>query len=137
MGKNYRDIYEQTLNIKLRPGVSSIHHISWNHYDCNIKNLVAITQDLHDRLNMTVEKFPKLLKILLRCQVYWLIKNKNLIELRNHIDVYLELNSYIQLRNVIKKYGIQRAIEKFGIEMIEKIYDLKASIEKKERNECA
>jgi len=137
MGKNYRDIYEQHYGVYLRCGVSSIHHIDWSRGNSHPKNLVAITQDLHDRLNMTVEKFPKLLKLLLRCQVYWLIKNKNLVELRNHIDVYLELNSYIQLRNVIKKYGIQIAIEKFGIEMIEKIYDLKASIEKKERNECA
>jgi len=122
MGKNYRDIYESFYNVKLRSGISSIHHIDFSKGNSQARNLVAITQELHDKLNITVDKFPKLLKILARCSVYWLIKNKNLVELKEYTEVYLELNKYIQLRNVIKKNGIQVAIEKFGKELLEEIY---------------
>ncbi|MGD9679028.1 MAG: hypothetical protein AB7V16_11860 [Vulcanibacillus sp.] len=133
MGKNYRDIYESYYNVKLRPGISSIHHLDFCNSNSHPKNLVAISQELHDKLNITVSKFPKLLKILLRCQIYWLVKNKNLIELESHIKVYLQLNKFIQIRNVIKKYGINHAIEVFNKNELEEIYVL----ENKERIECA
>ncbi len=132
MAKNYRDIYEDFYGVRLRCGVSSIHHVDFSHSNSQPKNLVAITQDLHNQLNITVEKFPKLLRILLRCQVYWLIKNKNLLELEEHIQVYLTLNKFIQLRNTIKKYGIDRTVELYGYDLVNEIYDLERMKKEKE-----
>lgn len=121
MAKNYRDKYQSELKIVLRSGVASLHHINWNHKDDNIKNLVAVPQELHDSLNLTFGKFPKLLKSLLRVKCYWLIKSKTLKEMESHIHNYQKLLEYINLRNVIQKHGISRAIETFGKKFIEEI----------------
>jgi len=125
MAKNYRDIYEQELNIKLQPGIASIHHIDWNHNNSNIKNLVAIPQSLHDDLNIVISKFPTVLKRVLRSKCYWNIKLKTLKELSSYVTVYEKLHEYISLKNVIKKYGLDTALNIFDKNLIEEIIVLK------------
>lgn len=121
MSKDYRAIYEKELKITLKPGIASIHHLDQNHSNHCFTNLVAIPGYLHESLNITFAKFSKTAQIVLKAKCYWLVRTKVLQELQNHIKNYMVLRQYIDLRNVIKKQGIDRAIEIFGKEFIEEI----------------
>jgi hypothetical protein len=127
MSKDYRAIYEKKLGIKLQPGVSSIHHISLDHSNNTISNLVCIPTNFHEALNITLAKFKKTATSVLRAKCYWLIKTKTLKELDTHLQNYMRLNTYIDLKNVILKHGIDRAIELFGKEFVESIIIIKGN----------
>jgi|GEM_PF-5172062 len=125
MSKDYRAIYEEELGIKLRAGIASIHHLDWNHSNHSFNNLVAIPQKLHDDLNLTFTKMKKTMTSIMNAKCYWLIKSKTLREMENHIHNYRVLREYIELRNVIKKQGLQKAIESFGKDFIQEIIEIK------------
>lgn len=125
MAKDYRYIYEKTLGIKLQPGIASIHHLDQNHSNHCFTNLVAIPQLLHNDLNLTFAKIKKTANSILKAKCYWLIRTKTLREMSYHIDNYLQLRMYIDLRNVLQKQGLKRAIEIFGKEFVEEIIIVK------------
>lgn len=121
MAKDYRKIYESTLGIKLQPGIASIHHLDFNHQNSNVSNLVAIPQQLHDDLNITFCKIKKTSQQILKSKCYWLIRTKTLREMQCHMINYMKLRQYIDLKNVIQKHGLKRAIEIFGEDFIKEI----------------
>lgn len=121
MSKDYREIYEKELGVKLQSSVASIHHLDFNHANHNLKNLVALPQELHDSLNITFSKIRKTSQLIIKAKCYWLIKSKTLREMENHIHNYMELKKYIDLKNVIQKQGLSRAIEIFGRDFVERI----------------
>lgn len=130
MSKNYRDIYEGYYGVRLKCGISSIHHLNWIHGDSNPENLVAITQHLHNKINIYVEEFPRLIKLFSKCCIYnkLIIKQKNLLKLKEYIDIVIQLNQYVKIRNVIKIQGVQEAVNIFGKDVIEEIYDIERTI---------
>jgi hypothetical protein len=124
MAKNYRTIYESYYKVKLRTGTASIHHLDWNHNNSGPCNLVAIPQELHDKINIYAFKFPQTLKNILKyCGNYvWNIKKKNLVILNNYVTAYLELQLYIDIRNDTKQYGLPYVYNKYDKDTLEKIY---------------
>lgn len=109
--KEYRNLYQLKLGIELILG-SSIHHINWNSNNCKYYNLVAIPQDLHDRINLMFTKFPKLCKKLCR-RLPFVMSKKIVIEFQEYINVYKELNYWILVRDTIKNEGYEEASKKF------------------------
>mgnify|MGYP003524807863 CR=1 FL=1 len=122
MGFDYREYYCKELKVSLKRDIASIHHIDSNGKNKDIKNLVAIPQDLHNRINITFSKFPITLKNIIKIGNYFLVKERHLNELEKHLQNYRDLLKYIEIKKTIQRVGIEKAKDWYK-EEIELIYD--------------
>jgi hypothetical protein len=90
-----------------------VHHLNFCSTDCRYINLVAINQCLHDKLNLMFTKFPKLCRRLSR-RLPFTMNKKLLLELQSYLDIYKEINFWINVRDTIKNEGIVKAEELYG-----------------------
>lgn len=123
MGRDYRKEYAKNLGVYLTRG-SSIHHIDSDRKNCKIINLVAIPEELHQRLNITFSNFPKVLKNIMKVGNYLRPRIKHLNDLKKCIADYEELQTWIDIRNIILKSGIKYVIEIYGQEKISQVYKI-------------
>ena len=124
MGQDYREKYEKALKVELQKGISSIHHLSWNHSDNNIKNLVAIPTTLHESFNLAHDKLPPLMQSFLKSKRCYSIREKLISDLIVQLSFYKEMLIYIDIKNIIMKQGIVVALEKYGRDVIECVYKI-------------
>lgn len=108
MAKNHRLIYEEVLKVKLSSR-SSIHHIDGRHINNNFNNMVAIPYELHERYNITVNKFPKSVQHLLHYGKFNLLKNKMITEFESYLKNYKDILLFIEIRDYIKCHGLEEA----------------------------
>jgi hypothetical protein len=111
MAKNYRELYEKDLGIKLAKGTASIHHMYGRKEGLlnSVKSLVALPGNLHQDYNDVISKFPRLMKNIIRKGNYNVIKEKNLRELRKCLDIYSAMNTWYAIKMYIKAYGLEAA----------------------------
>jgi CTP-dependent riboflavin kinase len=122
MGYDYREYYCKELKVSLKREIASIHHIDSNNKNRNIKNLVAIPQGLHDRINITFNKFPVILKNIMKTGNYFLVKEKYIKELEKYLQDYKDLLRFIAIKKTIQCVGLEKAREWYK-ESIDLIYD--------------
>ena len=107
MARDYRQIYEKILQVKLKnDGATSIHHQDWNHRNSKIENMVAIPSRLHEEYNIVFRSFPKLIRKLQKDH-YIVLYDKVITGLIQCLSVYRELNYWIQVKKDIMHYGIE------------------------------
>lgn len=122
MAKDYRVIYCTALRVSLKRNISSIHHIDQNRKNCSVKNLVAIPEELHRKINCSFERFPKIIKNIIKTRNYGIPRKSHLEELEKHIQNYKELLKYIEIRDMIKENGLAYTKERY-YEEVEEIYE--------------
>lgn len=111
--RDYRKFYEQKLKVKLQRG-ASIHHIDSNHKNNSFANLVAIDQETHNQYNILRNKFPRLLYRLCK-RLPFVLSNKVVKELLEYGEIYKKLNIYIEIKNSIKRIGLEETIKIYPI----------------------